>query len=122
VALIFCIRVLGCLPMVQGIKLQQLSLVVAGLLAASGACLAGGWLMFAGGLLGLATIKPQLTWPIVLWLLLWAASRWRSRWRFLFGFGFVMLLLGGGAALVLPGWLKMFAGALRHYHQSPAPK
>ena len=117
VAVIFSILMLGWLPMVQGIKLQQLSLVVAGLLAASGACLAGGWLMFAGGLLGLATIKPQLTWPIVLWLVLWAASQWRSRWRFLFGFGFVMLLLVGGAELVLPGWLQMFAEAIRQYHQ-----
>ena len=94
VALIFSILMLGWLPMVQGIKLQQLSLVVAGLLAASGACLAGGWLM-----------------------LLWAGSQWRSRWRFLFGFGFVMLLLMGGAELVLPGWLQMFAEAIRQYHE-----
>ena len=35
-----------------GIKLQQLSLLVAGLLAACGACLAGGWLLLPGGLLG----------------------------------------------------------------------
>ncbi len=94
---------LGWLPMVQGIKLQQLTLLVAGLLAACGACLAGGWLLLAGGLLALATIKPQLTWPLVLWLLLWAASDWRSRRRFVFGFGFVMLLLLGGAQLLLPG-------------------
>ena len=107
----------GWLPMVQGIKLQQLSLLVAGLLAACGACLSAGWLFLAGGLLALATIKPQLTWPLVLWLLLWAASEWRSRRRFVFGFGLVMLLLLGGAELVLPGWLRMFFEAIRQYHQ-----
>ena len=70
-----------------------------------------------GGLLALATIKPQLAWPLVLWLLLWAVSDWRSRRRFVFGFGLVMLLLLGGAELVLPGWLRMFVEAIGQYHQ-----
>jgi Glycosyltransferase family 87 len=116
-ALTFIVLMLGWLPMVQGIKLQQLSLLVAGLLAACGACLAGGWLLVAGGLLALATIKPQLTWPLVLWLLLWASSNWHERRRFVFGFGLVMLLLLGGAQLVLPGWLRMFADAIGQYHR-----
>jgi hypothetical protein len=90
---------------------------VAGLLAACGACLAGGWLICAGGLVALATIKPQLTWPLVLWLLLWAGSEWRSRRRFVFGFGLVMLLLLGGAQLVLPAWWRSFIGAIGQYHQ-----
>jgi hypothetical protein len=116
-ALIFIVLMLGWLPMVQGIKLQQLSLLVAGLLAMCGACLAGGWLLCAGGLLALATIKPQLTWPLVVWLLLWAGSDWRSRRRFLIGFGVVMLLLLSGAQLVLPGWWRMFIAAIERYHQ-----
>jgi hypothetical protein len=115
--LIFIVLMLGWLPMVQGIKLQQLSLLVAGLLAACGACLAGGWLFCAGGLLALATIKPQLAWPLVLWLLIWAGSDWRSRRRLVIGFGVVMLLLLGGAQLVLPGWLPMFVEAIGRYHQ-----
>jgi Glycosyltransferase family 87 len=115
--LIFMVVMLGWLPMVQGLKLQQLSLLVAGLLAACGACLTGGWLFPAGGLLALATIKPQLTWPLVLWLLLWAGSDWRSRRRFVFGFALMMLLLLAGAELVLPGWLRMFVDAIRQYHQ-----
>jgi len=108
---------MGWLPMVQGIKLQQLSLLVAGLLATCGACLAGGWLLLAGGLLALATIKPQLTWPLVLWLLLWASSEWRSRRRFVLGFALVMLLLLGGSQLLLPAWLPMFVAAIGQYHQ-----
>jgi hypothetical protein len=116
-SLTFIVLALGWLPMVQGIKLQQLSLLVAGLLAGCGACLAGGWFLLAGGLLALATIKPQLTWPLVLWLLLWAGSEWRSRRRFVFGFGIVMLLLLGGAQLVLPGWLGMFVDGIAQYHK-----
>lgn len=116
-ALIIIVLMLGWLPMVQGIKLQQLSLLVAGLLAVCGASLAGGWLFCAGALLALATIKPQLAWPLVLWLLIWSADDWRSRRRFAFGFGLVMLLLLGGAQLVLPGWLRMFVEAVRQYHQ-----
>ena len=117
IVLIFMVLSLGWLPMVQGIKLQQLSLLVVGLLAGCGACLAGGWFVLAGALLALATIKPQLTWPLVLWLLFWAGSGWRSRRRFVFGFGFVMLLLLGGAQLILPGWLRMFIRGIAQYHQ-----
>lgn len=115
--LILIVLMLGWLPMVQGLKLQQLTLLVAGLLAGCAGCLSAGWLFCAGGLLALATIKPQLTWPLVLWLLLWAGSEWRSRRRFVFGFGLVMGLLLGGAELILPGWWRMFFEAIRQYHQ-----
>jgi MFS family permease len=116
-AVILAVLAVGWLPMVQGIKLQQLSLLVAGLLGACAACLGAGWLFLAGGLLALATIKPQLAWPLVLWLLVWAGSDWRTRRRFVFGFGIVMLLLFSGAELVLPGWPWMFLDAIRRYHQ-----
>ena len=115
--LTFVILAVGWLPMVQGIKLQQLSLLVAALIAASGACLVSGWFLCAGGLLALATIKPQLAWPVVLWLFVWAASDWRARRRFLIGFGIVMLLLLGGAEFLLPGWLRMFLSAIGEYHR-----
>jgi len=42
--------------------LQQLSLLVAALLAGAAACVAGGFLFWGGALLALATIKPQLAW------------------------------------------------------------
>lgn len=115
--LILIVLMLGWLPAVQGIKLQQLSLLVAALLAASAACLSGGWLFLAGGLLALATIKPQLAWPVVLWLLLWAGCDWRSRRRFVTGFALIMLLLLAGAQIVLPGWFPMFLHGIRDYSQ-----
>ena len=108
---------LGSFPAVQGIKLQQLSLLVAAMLAGSVACVAGGFLFFGGVLLALATIKPQLAWPLVAWLLLWAVGEWRIRRKLVFGFGLVMALLLGGAEIILPGWWRMFAEAIAQYHQ-----
>lgn len=67
--------------------------------------------------MALATIKPQLAWPMVLWLLLWTASDWRVRRKFAIGFGLVMMLLLGGAELILPGWLRLFVQAIGQYHQ-----
>jgi len=107
---------LGSFPAVQGIKLQQLSLLVAALLAASAAYAATGFLAWSGVLLALATIKPQLTWPFAGWMLLWALSDWPRRRNFLFGFGSTMLLLLAGAEIVLPGWLSMFVRAIARYH------
>ena len=51
---------LGSVPAVQGIKLQQLTLLVAAFMAGSVACVASGFLFCGGLLLALATIKPQL--------------------------------------------------------------
>jgi len=108
---------LGSFAAVQGIKLQQLSLLVAALLAGATACAARGLLFSGGVLLALATVKPQLSGPLVAWLLVWAASDWRARRRLVYGFGMVMGLLLGGAEVVLPGWWRMFADAVENYHR-----
>ena len=108
---------LGSFAAIQGIKLQQLSLLVAGLLAGAAACVAGGYLFLGGAMMALATIKPQLAWAFAAWFLLWAASDWPTRRRFVFGFGTVMALLLAGAEIMLPGWWRMFADAIAQYHQ-----
>jgi len=108
---------LGSFPFVQGIKLQQLSLLVAAILAGAAACVASGFFFCGGALLALATIKPQLAWPLVAWLLLWAGSDWRARRKLVFGFGVVMALLLAGAEYEMPGWWRMFAQAIAQYHQ-----
>jgi hypothetical protein len=108
---------LGSVPAVQGIKLQQLSLMVAALLAGSAACVASGFLFCGGAILALATIKPQLAWPMAMWLLGWAASEWKARRRLVFGFATIMGALLITAEWVLPGWIKMFFEAVRQYHQ-----
>jgi Glycosyltransferase family 87 len=118
IAVAACVALtLGSFPAVQGIKLQQLSLLVGALLAAAVACVASGLLFLGGALLALATIKPQLAWPLVVWLLLWAASDLRARRKLVLGFGLVMALLLLGAEIILPGWWRMFAQAIGQYHQ-----
>lgn len=118
IAVAACIALtLGCFPAVQGIKLQQLSLLVAALMAGSAACVASGFLFFAGVLLALTTIKPQLAWPLVAWMLVWAVSDWHKRRELVFGFGLALALLMAGAEVILPGWWWMFMHALGQYHR-----
>jgi hypothetical protein len=108
---------LGSVPAVQGVKLQQLSLLVAALLAASAASMSCGFLFLGGVILALATIKPQLSGPMVVWMLIWAASDWRKRRSFAVGFAATMVALLIGSEIVLPGWWRMFWEAIRQYHQ-----
>jgi hypothetical protein len=108
---------LGCFPVVQGLKLQQLSLLVSSLIAGSVALVVSGQLLLGGVLLGLATIKPQLTLLITLWFLLWAISDWRARKHFILGFCLTMIVLLAGAEYVLPGWIVRFHEALIAYRQ-----
>jgi hypothetical protein len=111
------ILTLGSFPAVQGVKLQQLSLVVSGLIAGCAALLTAGYLLPAGVLLALATIKPQLVLPLTVWLVLWALSDWRRRRPFIWGFGLTAAVLLGGAEYILPGWMRRFREAVAAYRQ-----
>jgi hypothetical protein len=114
---ILLILTLGSFPAAQGIKLQQLTLLVSGFLASCAALLASGYLFAAGILLALATIKPQLAAPLSAWLIFWTMWDWRRRQRLFWGFALTMALLLGGAHLILPGWLNRFRSALSAYRQ-----
>jgi hypothetical protein len=114
---IFVILALGSMPVAQGIKLQQISLLVAGLLAGCASALACGYLAVAGVLLGLSTVKPQLACLPVLWLLVWAFHDWRARRRLVWSFAATALALLAGAQIVLPGWMGKFIAAVERYHQ-----
>ena len=119
-AAILLVLTIGSFPVLQGIKLQQLSLLVAGLIAMSAMLLVEGHLLFAGVLLALATIKPQLAMPVVAWLLLWALSDWPRRRNFWWGLSGTMAALAGGAEYMLPGWFGRFREAIvayRRYNQ-----
>jgi hypothetical protein len=106
---------MGSFPVVQAIKLQQLSLLVSGFIALGAALLVAGYLFGAGVVIALAMIKPQLVLPLLAWLLLWASSEWRSRWRFVAGFGSAMAALLGASEYVLAGWMGRFRQAVAAY-------
>lgn len=112
---IFALLTLGTFAVVQGLKLQQLSLLVAFLFAASLALLAAGQLISAGVLLALAMIKPHLALPLVAWLMLWSAAAWQRRWKFTASFFICFGALVAGAEVLLPGWIPRFHAALLAY-------
>jgi len=114
---VLIILTIGSFPAVQGIKLQQLSLVVSGLIALCVLLLTSGHFLLAGIVLALATIKPQLVWPLAAWLILWTISDWRRRQGFLWGFGLTMAAFLSGAEYLLPGWMAKFRQAIAAYRQ-----
>jgi Glycosyltransferase family 87 len=111
---------LGTFPAVQGIKLQQLSLFVAFLIATAVALLCSERLILAGMLLALAMIKPQLTLLLAGWLMLWAISGWQRRWKLSASFLVCLAVLVGGGELLLHGWLREFYSAVLAYRRYAA--
>jgi len=114
---IVLILTLGSLPVVQGLKLQQLSLLVSGFIAVSIVLINRGRLFAAGILLAIATIKPQLVVPLLGWLLLWALSNWKMRKGLILGFALAISVLLIGAQWILPGWIAEFFAAVSAYRQ-----
>ena len=111
------ILALGSFPALQGIKLQQLTLLVCGLLAGCAAAIASGHLVIAGFLLGVATIKPQLAAIFAGWLMLWTFGSWRKRQSLLWSFAATMVILVLGGEALLPGWIGRFRNAANAYWQ-----
>ena len=114
-SLLATIAVMSSYPVLDGIHLQQFTLLVAALMAAAIWALAGNRLVLAGVLLACATIKPQLVFVLVLGLVLWGVADWRARKSFIAGFGLTVLVLIGSAELLLPGWLCLWWQASRSY-------
>jgi hypothetical protein len=114
---ILIVLTFGSYAVVQGIKLQQLTLVVSALLAGCAAALVAGYFSLAGFLLALATIKPQLTLPVAGWLVLWALSDWRRRQIFFWSFGLTSAIFIAASEYVLPGWLGQFRDAVAAYRE-----
>ena len=108
---------LGSFQVAQGLKLQQLSLAVSALLATAVALATAGQLLTAGAFLALALIKPQLSFPLLAWLLVWASADLKNRWRLVVGFAVAATLLVAGAEIVLPGWIGRFQHAVIAYRQ-----
>lgn len=111
---VIAVLVLGSFPAVQGIKLDQLSLLIAGFIALSVFLLSRGQLFAAGVVLAASTIKPQLVLPLIACLFVWALTNSRRR-SFVWGFCGAMGVLLAVSEIILPGWLPKFRIALREY-------
>jgi len=115
---------LGTFWVVQGIRLQQLTLLVVPLIAGSVVLLIANRQIGSGALLAIATVKPQIALPLVAWLLLWSLGDVRARWKFVSAFSLMLLVLVGAGEVLLPGWTGEFYAALVAYrgytrHLSP---
>jgi hypothetical protein len=108
---------LGSFQTIQGIKLQQLSLLVNGLITFSAFLLAENQLAAAGILLALASIKPQLAVLLSAWFLVWAVSDWRERKNLVWGFAGTIVVLIVAGEIVLPGWIGSFRQAVSAYRR-----
>lgn len=115
---------LGTFWVVQGIRLQQLTLLVAPMIAACIYLLMKNRQVASGILLGLATVKPQIAVPLAAWLMLWACFEIRLRWKLIVAFAVTLLTLVVAGEVLLPGWISEFYAALFAYrgytrHLSP---
>lgn len=100
----------------------QIGLVVLFLLAAGIVGLKEGKFLFAGFLMALAAIKPQVIALAIFYLLCWAIYDWRRRGRFIIGFFSTMLVLIGASLIILPRWIQSWLHnviAYRHYTAPP---
>lgn len=114
--LMWIILTLASFPAIQGLKLQQLTLLVAALLAASLNAIVHRRFVLAGVLLSCATIKPQLVLLPVIWLLIWVTGGWHDRRRLFWSFAISMSVLVVGGELLLPGWIQKFRAACAAYY------
>ena len=108
---------LSCFPAIQGLKLQQLTVLVAAMIAGSMYALACRRFVLAGILLALATIKPQLVFLLILWLCLWVVGNWRERQRVLWSLVITMAMLIVAGEFLLPGWITEFRTAMKDYYR-----
>lgn len=106
---------LGSVAVMQGLKLQQISLLVAGLMAIAIALLVTDHAVAAGVLLALASIKPQLVLLLLFWLAIWTVADWRQRYRWMASFLATMAILLAASECYLPHWIPRFWQAVREY-------
>ena len=109
-------------PVIWSLRLQQMSLLTAALVASGCLLLKREKNGVAGVVLALATIKPQLVVLLLAWLVLWGLLA--RRWRFLASLAATMAMLMAAAEGLTPGWLRRWRHAgselLQYTHQRPA--
>lgn len=118
--LMFCALLAATLaspPVLQGLALRQLGLLAALFIAAAAAAAKHRKWLLAGGLLALATIKPQEALLSVAFFLFWTVQDWRSRKGMAIGFVAMLAALVGVGELLSGGWTRRFVAALIAYRK-----
>jgi hypothetical protein len=121
VAIAVALCTLSSPQIVQGLRLEQLALVVGCLLAAGAWCVSRNYLVAAGVLLAFSTIKPQMAILPLCWFAVWSAGDWPKRWRLASSFVAALVILISIGALLLPHWPSYFLANLAAYRRYALP-
>ena len=108
-------------PVLEGLFAAQLGLLVGFLLAASILAVQRGRLGFAGVLMALTTMKPQVTALVIFYLLLWSVYDWRARGRYCVGLFSALAVLLGTSLAVRPNWIQSWTHTVLAYHKYTRP-
>lgn len=111
----FILFVLSSPQIGQGLRLRQLGLFVAFLIALSTWAIVHKHYFLGGTLLAFSTIKPQMIVLCLAWFFIWTLGDWKQRSRLAAGFASAFLLLAGAGELLLPGWPRYFLAGLQAY-------
>ena len=102
-------------PAILEFHMQNLAALVFLFLASAGALVTHKRQVLGGVCLALATIKPEVSWLVVLWFLFWAVCGYSSRKRLMWSFLASMLSLMLAAEALVPHWIGWFIAAVRQY-------
>ena len=105
----------------QGLRLEQLALVVGILVNAGAWCVSRKHFAAAGILLAVSTIKPQMALLPLCWFAIWSAGDWRKRWRVPVFFTATVAILVASGEMLLPGWIGYFLAGLAAYRRYALP-
>jgi Glycosyltransferase family 87 len=112
---------LGTCPVLEGIYALQPTLIVAAILAGAMLLLRRNWLLWAGILLALGSMKPHLIVPLAVWLALWSISDWPRRRAFLISFAVASAGLLLATQIWVPGWWLGWWHSLSAYRELNTP-
>lgn len=96
---------------------QQPTIYVAAIIAFSVLLFSRRSDLWAGILLSLATVKPNLVILIAIWLLIHSIAQ--HRWRFIAAFGLSTATLVAAGQAIVPGWVPRWIETARVYSQDP---
>jgi hypothetical protein len=108
-------------PALEGLYAGQIGLLVAFLLALAIVCLQRGHMLLAGILMALATMKPQMSVLVIVYLLIWSSAEWRTRRRFVIGLASTLALLVAASWIVMPVWIPSWIHTVLAYHGYTRP-
>ena len=118
---IFILLTLVSYPALEGLYAVQPGMFVAATIAFSIAALASSNYWLAGILLAVASVKPQMVWPLALFLITWSFGDWKQRKGIALGFLVTLVALFAASWALLPAWFSGWLHALATYSSYTQP-